>query len=212
MLSQAVAGGSSHDRRSAARDRGGHSRPVCPRCTSMQIAWCKQWWACSVTPSSHGERHHSSGGARCQRSAWAAVRHLRVDVVDRGAGIREADQEALFQAFREIQEPSGKRIGGLGLGFPWPASSSKPTAATSGSRARPAAAPPSRWPSPSNPDGSPSKATAVGRCDDLCGARGRGQGETGKAGGQGGGQGDEDCVSSVALGARTSVHRATEDT
>ncbi|MFT3925807.1 MAG: HAMP domain-containing sensor histidine kinase [Myxococcales bacterium] len=45
------------------------------------------------------------------------VRHLRVDVVDRGAGIREADQEALFQAFREIQEPSGKRIGGLGLGL-----------------------------------------------------------------------------------------------
>ncbi len=46
-----------------------------------------------------------------------AVRHLRVDVADRGAGIREADQEALFQAFREIQEPSGRRIGGLGLGL-----------------------------------------------------------------------------------------------
>jgi signal transduction histidine kinase len=45
------------------------------------------------------------------------ARHLRVDVVDRGAGIREADQEALFQAFREIQEPSGRRIGGLGLGL-----------------------------------------------------------------------------------------------
>jgi signal transduction histidine kinase len=46
-----------------------------------------------------------------------AARHLRVDVVDRGQGIREADQEALFQAFREIQEPSGRRIGGLGLGL-----------------------------------------------------------------------------------------------
>jgi|GEM_PF-2045269 len=45
------------------------------------------------------------------------VRHLRVDVMDRGAGIREADQAALFEAFREIQEPSGKRIGGLGLGL-----------------------------------------------------------------------------------------------
>lgn len=45
------------------------------------------------------------------------VPYLRVDVVDRGAGIREADQQALFQAFRDIQEPSGKRIGGLGLGL-----------------------------------------------------------------------------------------------
>jgi hypothetical protein len=34
-----------------------------------------------------------------------------------GQGIREADQEALFQAFREIKEPSGRRIGGLGLGL-----------------------------------------------------------------------------------------------
>jgi signal transduction histidine kinase len=44
-------------------------------------------------------------------------RFLRVDVVDRGAGIREADKETLFEAFREVQEPSGKRIGGLGLGL-----------------------------------------------------------------------------------------------
>lgn len=43
--------------------------------------------------------------------------YLRVDVSDRGQGIREADQAALFQAFREMQEPSGKRIGGLGLGL-----------------------------------------------------------------------------------------------
>ena len=43
--------------------------------------------------------------------------HLRVDVADRGQGIREADQAALFEAFREMQEPSGRRIGGLGLGL-----------------------------------------------------------------------------------------------
>ncbi|HEX6244926.1 MAG TPA: HAMP domain-containing sensor histidine kinase [Polyangiales bacterium] len=43
--------------------------------------------------------------------------HLRIDVSDRGQGIREADQAALFQAFREMQEPSGRRIGGLGLGL-----------------------------------------------------------------------------------------------
>jgi signal transduction histidine kinase len=43
--------------------------------------------------------------------------HLRIDVSDRGQGIRQADQAALFQAFREMQEPSGRRIGGLGLGL-----------------------------------------------------------------------------------------------
>jgi signal transduction histidine kinase len=43
--------------------------------------------------------------------------HLRIDVIDQGAGIREADQATLFEAFREIQEPSGRRIGGLGLGL-----------------------------------------------------------------------------------------------
>jgi len=43
--------------------------------------------------------------------------YLRVDVIDQGAGIREADQATLFEAFREIQEPSGRRIGGLGLGL-----------------------------------------------------------------------------------------------
>ncbi|HEY6880971.1 MAG TPA: HAMP domain-containing sensor histidine kinase [Polyangiales bacterium] len=42
---------------------------------------------------------------------------LRVEVSDQGAGIREADQATLFEAFRELQEPSGRRIGGLGLGL-----------------------------------------------------------------------------------------------
>jgi signal transduction histidine kinase len=46
-----------------------------------------------------------------------AEAHLRIDVIDQGAGIREADQATLFEAFREIQEPSGRRIGGLGLGL-----------------------------------------------------------------------------------------------
>ncbi len=43
--------------------------------------------------------------------------HLRIDVIDQGAGIREVDQATLFEPFREIQEPSGRRIGGLGLGL-----------------------------------------------------------------------------------------------
>jgi signal transduction histidine kinase len=46
-----------------------------------------------------------------------AISHLRIDVADRGQGIRDTDQEALFEAFREMQEPSGRRIGGLGLGL-----------------------------------------------------------------------------------------------
>ncbi len=49
----------------------------------------------------------------------AYVQHpsLHVEVRDQGAGIREADQATLFEAFRELQEPSGRRIGGLGLGL-----------------------------------------------------------------------------------------------
>jgi signal transduction histidine kinase len=52
--------------------------------------------------------------ARVHRGAQP---HLRIDVSDQGAGIREADQASLFEAFRELQEPSGRRIGGLGLGL-----------------------------------------------------------------------------------------------
>ena len=43
--------------------------------------------------------------------------YVQIDVIDSGPGIREADQDAIFQAFREIQDPSGRRIGGLGLGL-----------------------------------------------------------------------------------------------
>lgn len=56
--------------------------------------------------------------ARLQREApGPRGPHLLIDVIDQGAGIREADQSTLFEAFRELQEPSGKRIGGLGLGL-----------------------------------------------------------------------------------------------
>ncbi len=43
------------------------------------------------------------------------ARHLRVEIIDASAGIREADRERIFEAFREMRQPSGKRIGGLGL-------------------------------------------------------------------------------------------------
>jgi signal transduction histidine kinase len=55
--------------------------------------------------------------ARVAQGPPGPERFLRVDVVDRGQGIRDADKEVLFEAFREVQEPSGKRIGGLGLGL-----------------------------------------------------------------------------------------------
>lgn len=40
---------------------------------------------------------------------------VRIAVTDRSEGIRAADRERIFQAFREISGPSGRRIGGLGL-------------------------------------------------------------------------------------------------
>lgn len=55
--------------------------------------------------------------ARVGKPEGTQTPHLLIDVVDSGAGIRRADRESLFEAFREIQEPSGKRIGGLGLGL-----------------------------------------------------------------------------------------------
>jgi signal transduction histidine kinase len=55
--------------------------------------------------------------AGVDRASGSSTPHLRIDVSDQGAGIREADQATLFEAFRELQEPSGRRIGGLGLGL-----------------------------------------------------------------------------------------------
>jgi signal transduction histidine kinase len=64
------------------------------------------------------ERGTIKVSARVVRGAPGPLEpHLRIDVIDQGAGIREADQATLFEAFREIQEPSGRRIGGLGLGL-----------------------------------------------------------------------------------------------
>jgi signal transduction histidine kinase len=42
---------------------------------------------------------------------------VRVAVIDRSQGIRAEDRERIFEAFREIAEPSGRRIGGMGLGL-----------------------------------------------------------------------------------------------
>jgi signal transduction histidine kinase len=55
--------------------------------------------------------------ARVAVSPQGDKKQLRVDVVDSGGGIRETDQATLFETFREVQQPSGKRIGGLGLGL-----------------------------------------------------------------------------------------------
>jgi len=42
-------------------------------------------------------------------------RQLRVDLVDEHGEIRDADRERLFQAFRAVKGPRGRRVGGLGL-------------------------------------------------------------------------------------------------
>jgi signal transduction histidine kinase len=71
---------------------------------------------------SHAIHASERGTIKLLASVGASARggqepHLRVEVVDQGTGIREVDQAALFEPFREIQDPSGKRIGGLGLGL-----------------------------------------------------------------------------------------------
>jgi signal transduction histidine kinase len=43
--------------------------------------------------------------------------HLRVEVIDESGGLGPEDRERLFEAFRAVREPSGRRIGGLGLGL-----------------------------------------------------------------------------------------------
>lgn len=44
-------------------------------------------------------------------------RQLRVEVIDVSSAIRAEDREHLFEAFRALREPSGRRIRGLGLGL-----------------------------------------------------------------------------------------------
>lgn len=46
-----------------------------------------------------------------------ATRYLRVEVIDESASLGPADRERLFETLRAIREPSGRRIGGLGLGL-----------------------------------------------------------------------------------------------
>lgn len=42
---------------------------------------------------------------------------MRIDVVDVGQGIVESQRELIFEAFRSITQPTGLRLGGLGLGL-----------------------------------------------------------------------------------------------
>jgi signal transduction histidine kinase len=55
--------------------------------------------------------------AQVHRGPPGPERHLRMEVVAPSANIRPEDRELLFEAFRALREPSGRRIGGLGLGL-----------------------------------------------------------------------------------------------
>ena len=43
--------------------------------------------------------------------------YVRVDVIDTGAPLRDEDRARIFEAFRALVSPSGRRIAGLGLGI-----------------------------------------------------------------------------------------------
>jgi len=53
--------------------------------------------------------------ARVTPARDGAGQVLRVDVTDRGGGIRPEDRERMFEAFHAVTSISGRRIGGLGL-------------------------------------------------------------------------------------------------
>ena len=68
----------------------------------------------------HAARAMKHGTIRLRASVAADAdgeEQVRVVIADRSAGIRADDRERIFQAFREVAEPSGRRIGGLGLGL-----------------------------------------------------------------------------------------------
>ncbi len=66
----------------------------------------------------HAVRSMDQGVIRLR--AWVsrhAQEELRVAVIDESEGIRPEDKERIFEAFRELSLPSGRRVGGLGLGL-----------------------------------------------------------------------------------------------
>ena len=67
----------------------------------------------------HGARAMERG--TLQLKAWVDRTQndnpVRVAVIDRSEGIRREDRDRIFEAFRQLSRPSGRRIGGLGLGL-----------------------------------------------------------------------------------------------